>query len=177
MFCRGLNIDSLDIKLSHIPLNFSRIFLCDILVTIVGLTKDFRILCLPICLNKLLGSIVIFKVYRLEVFSIQRLVLCFCTTLGFYKQGGTEVISFGKAHTVMYSTDKNLGTILVCACIKFHINPSSIKYYYTIKHNKSKGINYFFLLDNSNSKSISFVPPSYARAYPSAIIWLFNEVS
>jgi len=25
----------------------------------------------------------------------------------------------------MYSTDKNLGTILVCACIKFHVNPSS----------------------------------------------------
>jgi hypothetical protein len=37
--------------------------------------------------------------------------------------------------------------------------------------------NYFFLLDKSNSKSISFLPPSYARAYPSSIIWLFNEVS
>ena len=140
MLCRGLDIDSLNIKLRHIPLNFSRILLCDVLVTIVGLTKDFKVVYLTICLNKLLGSIVVFKVNRLEIFSIQRLVFCFFSTLGFYKQGGTEVISFGEAHTVMYSTDKNLGTILVCACIKFHINPSSFKYYYTIKHNKSKGI-------------------------------------
>ena len=97
----------------------------DILIAKVCLTIDGKVIYFTIGLNKLFGVIVALKLNRLEIVAIQGLV----DTLFFalHIKNGGEVFSTIEAHTIMNTSNKNLGAILVCAGIKLHVDLFSIQ--------------------------------------------------